>query len=527
LDGINVLFEYLSVFKEVEKKCENSSNVLKEIDKYITLLENAKSRTDKIKYIVDYDFIKKITEKYDASDIKNELDLRIRNLYKLNADEDVKSNSKVPNYLKDMLNSAIKGLDNILVDMMLNVNRYNIYFMNKKTKSHIIPTTADIKFEELDVGLKEILDYLEINKEELDKNILSDLNKYIKNDKEANLKQLKDFAIEIKTGTGVKKSLFDRILDKNVMLSILLHSDIKTINGIESMLLSKGIKLSDINKIVGSIPSIFIKNTINSKCKFNVLTHFDIFVNNINLLEQYGVDFKFIANNPVFLVNDYEKNLQYIKRLEDMGVNVKNVLEYVGNILVIKPDIIFNNINTLSLYGIKLTNDDNNNGYTLLGMEDLCSRLDYFIENNEWLKKSDKILDNIDWIRGLIIRDDYLKWKNNYKYVKLDSASQKSEFTNEIFSEEKLIQVSEKPEIKSIIDTLDNIYWDKEDVYYAIGVNRVSRPRILRNLCNYIGKDDDILGKIIKHKSNINNSEEVIRAIKDSLEMGDEGVKLS
>lgn len=522
MDGINILLEYLLVFKEIEQKNENSSNILKEIDKYITLLENAKLRTDKIKYIVDYDHIIKLTEKYDASNIKDELDLRIRNLYNLSADEDIKSNSEVPNYLKDMLNSATKGLDNILVDMMLNVNRYNIYFMNKKTKSYNVPITADIKFDELDVELKDILTYLEVKEENLEKGIISDLSKF------SNLEKLKDMAIQIKTGTGVKRALFDRIQDKNILLSILLHSDMKTINTIESLLFSKGVKIFDINKIVESIPSIFMKNAMNSKCKFNILAHFNTFINNMNLIEKYDIDLRCMVNQPVFLINNFEKNLEHIERLNNIGVNVKNVLEHVGNILVIKPNIVFNNISILSSYGVKLTNDSNNNGYTLLGMEDLVMRLDYFIERDEWKKNDGKILDNIDLIRGLIIRDDYLKWKNNFKYDTLNTASFESEFTNEVNSEDKLKEVFEKKsDFKAIIELLDNTYWDKQEVYYSVGLNRVSRPRILRNLCNYKGKDDEILEKIFKYKSNINNSEEVIIAIKESLEMGDESVKLS
>ena len=526
MDGINVLLEYLLIFKEIEKRQENSK-VLKEIDKYILLLQNAEERTDKIKYIVDFDDFKKIVEIYDINDIKNELEIKVKNTYGLNTLEDVKSNEQVPSYLKEMLNSVSKSRDNVMVDIMLNLNRYNIYFMNKKTKSHMISTQADIRFYEIDVGLQEILNYLDVDKETIDKNILSDLDKFIKKDKENNLNKLKEFAIEMKTGAGLVKSLFDRIYDKNILLSILLHSDIKMVKELEMMLINKGLKTLDINKIVECIPSIFIKNTVNSKCKFMSLTHYDNFINNINLIEKYGVDIKSILNKPVFLVNDYEKNLESIKHLEGMGVNVKNVLEYAGNILAIKPSIVFNNINILSLYGIKLTNDDNNNGYTLLGMEDLSNRLDYFIESNEWNQKNDKLLDNIDWIRGLIIRDDYLKWKNNYKYVILNSTSPKEEFSNDDYSEDKWLKVSENSNVKSLVETLDNTFWDRDDIYYAIGFERVSRPRILRNLCNYKGKDEELLEKVIKHKSNINNSEEVINAIKNHLEMGDEGAKLS
>lgn len=526
MDGINVLLSYFLTFRNIEIKNENNVNIIKKIDKVIKVLENAKNHTKGVEYLTDYNFMEELTKKYDFNAVNKELKNIISTEYNLFNEEDIKSSDKVPNHLKEMLISSKKGIDNILLDLMLNLNRYNTYLMNKKNKSVDVDIVLekDITFDEIDVNLKDILSYLEVDENEFDKKILSALNKYAK------LDELKKRAIELKTGTGLKRVLFDKINDKNILLSILLHSSFDVINDMEDMFKNRNI---NINKLIECIPSIFIPSLKDnaSKYKFDVLRHYEAFMSNVELLDKSGVDVKSMLNQPIFFINSPEKNMDLIKRLQSLNVSVKNVLEYIGNIFVLKPEVVFNNINTLSLYGIKLTDDENNNGYTLLGMEDMHSRLDYLIEQGLWKKTDGVSLDNIDLIRGLIIKDDYLKWKNNYKYVTLDSTSQeKDEFTNLPYSDEKLRQVYEKyPEISSAIQILDKTYLVDNEGYYSINDRIVSRLRVLRNLCNYNGKGnlEEIFDKVLKHKSNINNSEEVISAIKQTLEMGDEGVKLS
>ena len=66
--------------------------------------------------------------------------------------------------------------------------------------------TKSYVFNQSELGLHEII---------FDKKLLSDLSKY------SNLDELKKRAIELKTGTGLKRVLFDKINDKNILLSIL------------------------------------------------------------------------------------------------------------------------------------------------------------------------------------------------------------------------------------------------------------------------------------------------------------------
>ena len=221
-----------------------------------------------------------------------------------------------------------------------------------------------------------------------------------------------------------------------------------------------------------------------------------------------------------------------------MGAICKNVLEHVGGVLVIKPNVIFENINVLSRYGISLTNDENNNGYVILGMQSLSDRLDYLIEKGLWKKSDGVSLDNIDFIRGLNIQKTYGEakaCKDKSLYGKINSTSSDEEvllnrmFVNENLDEERINKFfDDHNEVKDIVSELDNKHLNKEGTY-SFGVNVVSRERILRNLCNYRGKEKNLnmFVSCLKYKNNVANIEEVINVVRPLLEMGEESVKLS
>ena len=74
-----------------------------------------------------------------------------------------------------------------------------------------------------------------------------------------------------------------------------------------------------------------------------------------------------------------------------------------------------------------------------------------------------------------------------------------------------------------ILTELDNKYLVNGN--YVIGLNIVSRHRLLKNLNNYRGKGN-ALEESLRYKSNVSNIDEVINFL-SSKEMGDEDVKLS
>lgn len=295
----NILLEYFSMFKICEQNGENDKNILKILDNNISVIKSAKE-SNKIQYITDFKFIGKFRDRFDLSGI---LDNYLKENYKLTTDN-------VEGYLKDIVNNINKGMDFVMYDIMLNLNRYNIYFMNKKVKSQNIPISSDINFDNIDLKLKDVLDYLEIKENDIDKDLLNDLSKYI------DMNEFKQFAISIKTDNAMKRILFDKIEDKNILVSIMLHSNLENVNNIINIFESEN---ANINKVVSNIPSIFIKNLVNSKCKYNcVMCNYDNFINNYNLIKENDVNFKKMLNFSAFFVNDYNTNKGLVEKLNSM-----------------------------------------------------------------------------------------------------------------------------------------------------------------------------------------------------------------
>ena len=290
MECVNILIDYFSMFKMCEEKHENNEKSLKEINHILDVLNRAKEKENKIQYFTEFDTIENIAKKYDVSEV-------VKEYYKDTENSDI-------------VNNINKGIDNILYDIFYNIDLYNNYLADKRIKSYDLPITADISFGSLDVKLQDVLNYLEIKEEDLDSRLIDDLSKMV------NLDKFKEFAIAIKTDNGMKRVLFDKIEDKNVLVSILLHSNLDIVNSIIDIFEKENCNL---NKVVNNIPSIFIKDLVSSKCKYTeILTNYDNFINNYKLLKDNDVSFKKMLNQSVFLVNDYNTNKSLIDKLDSL-----------------------------------------------------------------------------------------------------------------------------------------------------------------------------------------------------------------
>lgn len=401
------------------------------------------------------------------------------------------------------------SIDEVLCKIYLEFGIYNSYIANRKVKEVTPLLEKDIDFDEVSVRVDDILNYLDTSKEEID----SDL--YKKLIKSSKIDSIKDFATTIKTSTDSLRVLYDKIEDRNVLVSILLYSDLDTIKSIDSLFKENN---ANINKVASNIPSIFIKNGNKSS-----IGNYEMFFDNVHLLKEYDINFKTMLKYPVFFINDVNKNRGNILRLIQFGVKPKNVLEYVGGVFVVSPNIIFNNLSVLKFYNIELTDDNNNNGYTILGVTDLDERIDYLIEQKKWINNEsvNKGKDNIDLIRALSIRENYFDCKNDIKRDKIDSAL----FGNGVLTDEVVESLYTK---YPVLKELDMNYL-KDNTYYQIGINNtISKHRLLKNLNNYVGKDDAILSSLL-FKSNINDEEVVRKSVSNlsTLEMSESNVKLS
>ena len=149
-------------------------------------------------------------------------------------------------------------------------------------------------------------------------------------------------------------------------------------------------------------------------------------------------------------------------------------------------------------------------------MPNLDEKISYLIEQGQW-KREDKKLDNLDLIRALIIKDDYLGWKNNKKCVILESDL----FLNKSLSEEAIASLySNYP----ILARLDETYLKDGD--YFIDGNWISRYRLLKNLYNYKGTGNALIDSLYYNSSIEKEVLDRIAKLISSLEMGEYDVKL-
>ena len=429
-NGIDALSLLFNNYKTKENRTEKKEQFIKKLDNIINLINNRK-------YIIDLDEIEDIVRRYETTET-----------------------------------------DSTLLDTMLNINRYNVYLMNKKIKYVEPNLDKNIEFVSANIDLKDILNYLEVDIKDLDESLSKDLNKYVNKDEFIN------FATYIKGSNGIEHILYEKIQDKNVLIAILLHSNIDTVKNILNIIDNETCLL---NKLVPNIPFIFIKEKINNKCLYNVPTYYNNFKENIDLLNNKNIPIKVMLNYPIFFINNVEKNKEIIKKLEDLNVNVLNVLTHIGNIIVGNIDKVIKNIKLLEYHNIELTDDDNNNGYTILGMNNLDMKIDYLIETNKWKKSLGKKHDNIDLIRALFIKDNYVKWKNNF----INNIEKNELFDNKTINTDIIDELYKK---YPILNLLDNKYLYEDN--YKINDCIISRHRLLSNLFNYKGQDNIFINSL-------------------------------
>lgn len=454
-DGIKELTQYFEQYLEREK----DESIIKQIKKILSLIEERK-------YITDYDLIVELVKKYEDKDL----------------------NSK-------------------LVDIMLYLNIYNIYLMNKKIMNTTPILDKDIEYN-VEIDLTDILSYLNIKEEEIDPNLISDLKKF------GNKEDLMEMATFLKNGYGKERILFDKITDKNVLLLILLHSNKDNINQIIKIFEENDVSL---NKFIPNMPFIFIERLISDKCKYSIPTNYNKFMENYKIIKKHNLDFKLMSSTIVFFINEPSENENNIRILESKNLKPQNVLYFCGNILTINPQIVFNNIEIAKFHNIEFTDDDNNNGYTILGMENLDEKMSYLIEQGYW-KQNESKLDNLDLIRALIIKDDYLSWKNNKKYDIVES----NLFSNEVLTDDAISKIYKQ---YHILGDLDDKYLINDN--YLIGTHWISKYRLLKNLNNFKGKENALVNSLHYNSSLSNEALNEITDVISSLGMGDENVKLS
>ena len=139
------------------------------------------------------------------------------------------------------------------------------------------------------------------------------------------------------------------------------------------------------------------------------------FTNNVQLLNLCGIkDINVvISDNIMFLLNNYNDNLNVYNKLNDMGINANNLFKNALNVVSINNELLFKNIDVLCSYGFDLRDEEDYKSFSVLLINDLARTLDMFIEMGYSEFIHDKPELTLRNIKSLIIKRILFAYKNN------------------------------------------------------------------------------------------------------------------
>ena len=201
------------------------------------------------------------------------------------------------------------------------------------------------------------------------------------------------------------------------------NSDLKNINN-NSRILGLLLVKSNVNKFKEVNDILRSKFSLNDKSLEQILRRYTYiycadeinnFTYNVQLLNSCGIkDINVvISDNIMFLLNNYNDNLNVYNKLNDMGINANNLFKNALNVLSINNELLFKNIDVLCSYGFDLRDEEDYKSFSVLLINDLARTLDMFIEMGYSEFIHDKPELTLRNIKSLIIKRILFAYKNN------------------------------------------------------------------------------------------------------------------
>ena len=181
---------------------------------------------------------------------------------------------------------------------------------------------------------------------------------------------------------------------------------------------------SNLNKFRDANDILRNKYSLNDKSIEQILKRYTLvycddeinnFTNNVQLLNLCGIkDINVvISDNIMFLLNNYNDNLNVYNKLNDMGINANNLFKNALNVVSINNELLFKNIDVLCSYGFDLRDEEDYKSFSVLLINDLARTLDMFIEMGYSEFIHDKPELTLRNIKSLIIKRILFAYKNN------------------------------------------------------------------------------------------------------------------
>ncbi len=277
---------------------------------------------------------------------------------------------------KIVLSYDSNSYDNNIVKVMSYVGIYNASLVSSSTDIDNIDI-SNIKIEEIDPKVLDILKKCEIDITNIPNNLLSDL-------KDSNVSDIINVYELIRKNKAEDYGILHLINRSNPIskLVILLYATDESIKGvIDSLRDNNGDLNIKLLKIIINecIQALIIKDNNNFEPKY------DDFINNIILLKTLNIDIDNLINRePLFIISSNEIINYTLNYLERYGASKKKIINKCYKTLTINSSLLITNIDLLKKYNVDFKEyfGTNNTNYNLLKVNDLDKKLNYIIKNN-------------------------------------------------------------------------------------------------------------------------------------------------
>ena len=259
--------------------------------------------------------------------------------------------------------------DTNMLDIMGYVSRHNINILNDTSLEDTINISSELKISELDEDIKEVLNKLEINYNELS----VDYKLLIKNTSKEHIVDTYDLIKHNKVEDYGILHLIDRKSDESKLL-ILLLSNINIIKEIVDLFRDNNndIDVKSIKTLINTLLPVFI-NKDNSF--YNPL--YNEFITNIKLFKELGINIKVLMNKcPLIFIVNHEKLTNTLNIFNKYKVDKKRVINKLYKVLAINMDLLTDNINVIKKH-FDINEYLANDNYNLLKIVNLDKKIEY------------------------------------------------------------------------------------------------------------------------------------------------------
>ena len=377
IDEIIRLNKYKSHFIFIKKLYQLRDLYLGKLDYNIEVIDK-EDHTKTLNTFIE--LIYKIINKDEAFVEKDQTLTRLNNLLgAIKYNEIINDQELIEVMVKEY---NVTTFDQNMYDIMEYVSKHNVNILNDKTLEDTINISNELKISDVDTDIKDILNKLEINYNELS----IEYKLLIKNTNKDTIKNMYELIKHNKVEEYGILHLIDRKNDIG-KLALLLFSTKDTVKTIVDLFRDNNndIDVKSIKNILNNIlPAFLYKDNDFYKPAYRD------FIANYRLLEKLEVNIaSLLVKCPLIFIMDNEKLTNVLDLFNKYNVDSKKVINKLYKTIYINPDLLFDNIEVLKNY-IDIEDYLNNDNYTLLKINNLDKKINYVVN-----KYNVKSYDNI------------------------------------------------------------------------------------------------------------------------------------